>query len=91
MHHGARTHRARLNCNKQLAVLQTVIAQGGARLTQRDDFCVSGGIGVREIAVSPAADDFSSADDDGPHRNLPGFERVLGGTKSLFHEELVSL
>jgi hypothetical protein len=91
VHHGARTHGARLNCNKQLAVLQAVIAKRGPSRTQRDDLCMSGGIRVREVAVSAAAHDFPSADHDRSHRNLPGFERALGGTESLLHKQLVSL
>jgi hypothetical protein len=91
VHHGAGTHGARLNCNKQLAVLQAVIAKRGARGTQRDDLCMSGRIALREVLVSTAAHDFSFADHDRSHRNLPGVERALRRTESFFHEELVSL
>src|SRR5882757_2345914 len=46
------THGARLNCSKQFAALQAVVADGGTRFAQRDDLGVGSGVSVAEIAVT---------------------------------------
>src|ERR1700679_404206 len=78
MQQGARTHGARFNCSKQLAVSKTVVAEGGARLAQGDDFRVGGGFEVVDVAVPSSTDDASLADDNCADRHLSGLARALG-------------
>ena len=52
MQQGVRTHRSRLNCSKQSAVFQTVVADGGALLAQGEDFGVHGGVGIVAVDVA---------------------------------------
>jgi len=61
MHHRSCTHRARLNCNKELAVSQAMVTDVLTSLTQRDDLGVRGGIGVGEIAIPSSSDDLAFA------------------------------
>jgi len=81
MDQSAGTHGARLNCSKQFAALQAVVADGGTRFAQRDDLGVGSGVSVAEIAVTSTADDLAITDHDGSHRNFPGIECALGKDK----------
>jgi hypothetical protein len=85
VHQSAGTHRARLNCNKQVTAAEAVIAQGFSGLAQGDDFGVGGGIGVGEVAVATAAYDRASAYDDGADGNFSHLQGALGGAQGLFH------
>src|ERR1700731_4803499 len=69
----ARAHRARLNCNKELAVSQTMITQVRGGLAKGNDFSVGGGIGVGDVTIPTSADNFSSEDDDSAYGNLVRF------------------
>src|SRR5580658_5873930 len=89
MQQGARTHGARFNCSKQLAVSKTVVAESGTRLAQGDDFRVGGGVEFGDVAVPASTDDASPADDNCADRYLSGLERALGGAQSFFHPEFV--
>jgi len=85
----AGAHRARLNCNKQFAVFEAVVAQGGTGLAQGQDLGVSCGIAIGKVAVAAAAYYFSAADHDGAYRDLSRFERAVSGAQRLLHKQFV--
>ena len=89
VHQGSGTHRARLNCSKQFAVAEAMVTNDCTGRAQSDDFGVSSGVVVGEIAIPAAGDDLALADDDGADGNLSGFEGALGGGEGLKHEEFV--
>src|SRR5208282_1563817 len=89
MHQGACAHRAWLNCNKELAVFQTVVTQVRAGLPKGDNLSVRRGIGVRKIAIPASADDLARMDHDSTHGNFARFQRALGRAESLFHPEFI--
>ena len=64
VHQSSGAHGARLNCNKQLAVSQAMVTEVCTGFAQGDDFGVSSGIVVGDIAVCPAAYDLAVADDN---------------------------
>jgi hypothetical protein len=86
---GSRAHGARLNCNKQVAVDQTVVSEVGSRFAKRNHLGVSGGIVVGNVAIRAASDDASLMQDDGADGHFSGFEGTLGAAKRLFHPEFV--
>jgi hypothetical protein len=77
MHDRASAHRARLNCNKQLAAAQAVVTDVCAGLTQRNHLGVRGGVGIGDVAIPSTAHDASIADNDRTNRNLAGFKGPL--------------
>jgi hypothetical protein len=85
----AGTHGARLNCNKQLAVSQTMVAQLSTSLAQGDDFRVGSGVGVGQIPIPALANNFARVNDDGAHGNFTRFERTMRGAEGFFHPEFV--
>jgi len=89
VHYGTGAHGARFNCNKQLTVSQTVVTNGCTGFAEGDDLRVGGRIGVRDVAVPSAADDFSFADHNGAHWNFIHFESALGAAEGFFHPEFV--
>src|ERR1035438_1688254 len=62
MHHRTCAHRARFNCNKQVAAGQTMVTDGCTGLAQGDDLGVGGGVEIRDVAIPPAAHDAPLAD-----------------------------
>jgi hypothetical protein len=86
MYQGAGAHRARLNCSKQLAAFQAMVAEGGTGLAQGDDLGVGGGIGIGDVAVAAASYDPAFVHHDGADRNFALFKSALGGTKGFLHE-----
>jgi hypothetical protein len=91
MHQSAGTHGARFNCSKQFTAFQTMVAEGGTGLAQRDNLGVRGGIGVGEIAVAAASDDFAVVNYHRADWDFAGFKRALGGAERFFHEEFVAV
>ena len=85
----SRTHHARFNCSKQLAVAQSVIPEVSPSFTQGHDFGVGGGIAVGEVAVPASSDDAATMDDDGPDRDFASFESALRRAQGFFHPEFV--
>ena len=85
MHHRAGAHGARFNCNKQFAVSQAMITDVRARFAQRNDFRMRGGIGIGDIAIPSAADDFSATNDNGAYRDFANLQRSLGAAEGFFH------
>ena len=90
VHQRARAHGARLNCNKQFAVAQTVVTNGLTRLAQGNNFRVSSGIVIGQIAVPSAADNRTIADDDRAYWHFVRLQRALSAAQGLFHPEFVS-
>jgi hypothetical protein len=82
-------HRARLNCSKELAVSQTVVAKDGAGGTQGYDLGVRGGVVVGQVPVPAPADQLPGAYDDRSYRHFAHLQSALGGGKSLLHPEFV--
>jgi len=91
MNQRSRAHGARLNCSKQLAVPQAMVADRGTRFTQRKHFRVGGGIGVGDVAIESAANDLALVHHNGAHGNFSGFKRALRGTQGFLHPEFVYL
>ena len=90
VNHCASTHRARFNCNKQIAVSQAMVTNGCTSLAHRDDFGVGGRIGIRDVAIPSPADDGPVADNDCTYRDFFHFQSALGATEGLFHPEFVA-
>jgi hypothetical protein len=59
--HGARAHRAWLNCNKQVAGPQTMVTHGLSRFAESYDLGMSTGIVVGQIAIPSATYDSAFA------------------------------
>src|SRR6266567_7290866 len=89
MHQRAGAHRARFNCNKQVAVFQTMVTDGCTGLAQGDYLGVSRGISSGNVAIPSAAYDSALADHNRTYRNLSLFQSSLGTAQSLFHPQLV--
>jgi len=89
MNNRSRAHGARLNCNKELAVTQTMVTDVRTRLAQSHDFSMRTGIGIFNIAIPAAAYDVSVLDNQRPHRHFSGFQSTLCQSESLSHEKLV--
>src|ERR1700693_4479097 len=70
MHHRAGAHGARLNCNKELTVFQTVVINGCSGFAQGDDFRGGGGGRAGGVAVPSAPNNPSVAHYHGSYRNL---------------------
>jgi hypothetical protein len=89
MHYGAGAHRARFNCNKQLAVAKAVITDAGSGFSESHNFGVGRRIGVGDVSVPSAADDFASVDYDGADRDFVHSKSTLGAAEGFFHPELI--
>lgn len=86
----ASAHRTRFNCSKELAVAQAMITNVFTGIAKRYHFRVGGWIGISEVGIPSAANDFILTDDDCADGNFSGFERALRATKSFFHPKFVS-
>ena len=67
------------------------LPSGGTGLAQGDDLGVGGGIGIGEVAVAAASDDFAFVNYYRADRDFAGFQSALGGAESFFHEEFVGV
>ena len=85
----SRAHGARLNCSKEFAVAKTVIRNVSSGLAQRDDFSVSAGIAVGEVAIPASSDDPPAAHYDGSDRHFTRLQCALGTAQGLLHPEFV--
>lgn len=84
-----RAHDAWLNCNKQLALSQTMVPDGGASLAQGDDLGMCAWIGIGNAAIPAPAHDDPFADNNSADWNFAGFERALSTAERFFHPEFV--
>lgn len=89
VHHRSGTHRTRFNCNKQLAVSQTVVTKECGSFAQRDDFGVCSRIGVGDVPIETAAHDFALKNNDGSDGNFADLERALGAPERFVHPQFV--
>jgi hypothetical protein len=89
VHCSSRAHSARLNCSKQFAANEAVIAEVSTCFAQGDDFCVGGWIVVGKIAVPTSAHDAALVNDNGPNWYLVGLQGPLGAAECFFHPKLV--
>jgi hypothetical protein len=89
VHHGSRAHGARLNGHEKITVCQAVIADGQSGFPQGDDFRVGGGVGVSQIAIESAANNFAFMHDHGADRHLTYVERSLSRPQGLLHPQFV--
>ena len=89
MHHRARAHGARFNCNKQVAAFQTMVTHGSTSFPQSDDFRVSRGIVICDVPIPSLPHDPTVANDDRSHWNFSCFEGALGAPQGFFHPQLV--
>lgn len=87
----ARTHGARLNCSKELAVSETVVTEVLTGFAEGNDFGVSGRVVVGEVAIPAAPDDAIAVHDDGSHGDFASLECALGRAQSLLHPEFVGV
>lgn len=90
MHHRARAHSTRLNCNKQVRTGQAMIANGGCRFPQGDEFGMGGRIAVANVAIEAAGNDLALTNNHRTDRDFIDFERALSGANSLIHPEFVA-
>jgi len=91
MNQSTGAHGARFNCSKQFTAFQTMVAEGGTGLAQGDDLGVGGGVGIGEVTVAAASDDFAMVNDDRTDWDFSGVESTVGGAESFFHEEFVGV
>jgi hypothetical protein len=89
MHDCSSAHGTRLDGHEKIAVQQAVIANGGAGLAQCQNFGVGGWIGVGQVAVESASDDFPFMHDNRAHWNFSDVERSLSGPQRLLHPQFV--
>jgi hypothetical protein len=85
----SRAHGARLNCSKQLAVAEPVVAEVSSCLAQRHDFSMSRRIAVDEVAIPSSSNHASFAHHDRSHRHFARLQRALGAAQGFFHPKFV--
>jgi hypothetical protein len=89
VNHRSRTHRARFNCSKHVAVAETVIPQVLSGLAQRHNFSMSGWIVIGEVAIPSSADYAPFADDNGSDGNFSELEGALCAAEGFVHPKLI--
>jgi hypothetical protein len=62
-----------------------MIAEGSSSFAQGDDFSMGCGIGVGEVAIESATNDFAFMYYDGADRNLSYVERSLRSAQGFLH------
>jgi len=85
MHQCSGAHRARFNCNKQVALFQTMVTNGCSGFAQRDHLRVGRGVVIGDVAVPSSAYDLAVADRDCAHWDFSRFERALRTAQGFFH------
>jgi hypothetical protein len=85
----ARTHGARFNCSKELAVAETVVTEVLTCFAQRNDLSMGGGVVVGQVTIPAPADDAIAVHDNGSYWHFAGFECAMGGAQSFLHPEFV--
>jgi hypothetical protein len=89
MHQRSGAHCARFNCNKELTVGQTMVAEGRAGFAQRYDLGMGGGVAIADVAIPPTSYDLFSAHYNCTHGHLTCFQRALGAAQRFFHEKFI--
>ena len=86
---GSRAHGARFDGYEEITLSQAVIAKGTPRLAQSDDLSMRTGVGIYQVAVESATDDFTFMNDDGANRNFAHIECSLSSPHRLPHPQFV--
>jgi hypothetical protein len=89
MHYGTCAHGARLNGHKKIAVCKAVIAEGRSGFAQSNYFRVGRRVGIGEVAVESASDNFAFMHDDGAYRHFSYVERSLSSTQGVLHPQFI--
>ena len=84
-----RTHRARFNCSKQFAAAKAVIAEALSGCAQGDDFRMSGGVVVGEVAIPTSSHDTAAEHDHGADGHFAAIECALGAAEGFGHPQFV--
>jgi hypothetical protein len=91
MYQRSGTHRARLNCSKQLAVSETMVTNDGTGFAQGDDLGVSGRVVARKIAVPAVRKDVAVADHNGAYGHFSHLQSAPRVPQGFQHEEFVGV
>jgi hypothetical protein len=91
MYQRSGTHRARLNCSKQLAVSETMVTNDGTGFAQCDDLGVRGGVLARKIAVPAVRKDVAVADHNGAYGHFSHLQSAPRVPQGFQHEEFVGV
>ena len=67
---GAGAHGARLDRDVEIAIEESIVADGLSGFAQREDFGMSGGIVRTEGTIAAATDHPTLVNDDGSHRHF---------------------
>jgi hypothetical protein len=89
MNHSSGAHGARFNCNKEVTVPQTVVAERGPSVTQGRDFGVCGGIELANVAIPSPANNHPGMDHHGSDWYFTALQRPLRTAERLFHPQFV--
>src|SRR5215469_2671562 len=89
MYQRSGTHRARLNCSKQLAVSEAMVTNDGTGFAQCDDLGVGGGVVAHQIAVPTVRKDVAVADYNGAYGHFSHLQSALRVPQGFLHEEFV--
>jgi hypothetical protein len=90
MHDRAGTHRARFNCNKQLALTQTMVTNGSTGFSQRDNFGVRCWIRSLDVSIRTPTHDVPVTHHNSSDRNFANFKRALRTAECLLHPQFVA-
>ena len=85
MHRRSRAHGARLNCNKEFTVAETVITDGSSSLPEGQYFGMSRGIAVGNIAIPASSYHFPGAHHDRSYGDFPCFQGTLSAAQGFVH------
>ena len=85
----AGAHSAGFDGDVELAIEQTMVAEGGCPLPEGDYFGMGGGVGIQAVAVEASAHNPAFANQNCPHRYLAGLQGKLGLLEGLFHPEFI--
>ena len=89
MNQRSRTHYARFNCSKQLAVAQTMVTDVSSRFAQGHHFGMGGRIIVSQVAVPAAPHNAALTNYNCSDGYFAGLECPLRRAESFFHPQLV--
>ena len=90
-HQRSGAHHARFQRSVERGGFQTVVAQSGARFTQRENFGVRGGVPLRDRRIEATSDDLAIDHYYGAHRHFATRFGLTRQGQSFAHEYIVSL
>jgi hypothetical protein len=89
VHQCSRTHRARFNCSKELAVSQAMVTNDRTSLAKGYHLRVRGGIVAGEILVPSTSDNGAIENNYRADWDFSGLQSSLCGAQGFFHEKLI--